>query len=76
MTCCPMRWAPGAGGELLARDLNVQAPLPAHEADWCRAAGWAQEFWTRVADDARVSPAFAAIARAAGGRVTHVLKHL
>ena len=34
--------------------------------EWRIAAGWAQEFWRRVAADERVSPEFAVIAREAG----------
>ncbi|MBI5382147.1 MAG: type II toxin-antitoxin system HipA family toxin YjjJ [Opitutae bacterium] len=68
----PMLWAPAAGGELVPRTLNVRPPLPAHEADWLIAAGWAEEFWARVAADVRVSPEFAERARAAGALVVRM----
>ena len=68
----PMQWAPAAGGELVPRDLNLRPPLPAHEADWLVAAGWAEEFWSRVASDDRVSAEFAERARAAGALVTRM----
>ena len=62
----PMRWAPAAGGELIPPTLNLRPPLPAHEADWLIAAGWAGEFWSRVAADDRISAEFAERARDAG----------
>ncbi len=65
----PMQWAPGAGGELVPRELTVRPPLPTQAASWRIAAGLAREFWERVVADERVSPEFAVIAREAGLRV-------
>ena len=62
----PMQWAPAAGGELVPQTLHLRPPLPAHEADWLIAAGWAGEFWSRVAADDRISVEFAERARDAG----------
>jgi hypothetical protein len=68
----PMQWAPAAGGELVPQSLNLRPPLPAHEADWLIAAGWAGEFWSRVATDDRVSAEFAERARSAGALVARM----
>lgn len=45
------------------------SPLRAELSEWTEAAGWAEEFWARVAGDPLVSAEFAAIARAAGAQV-------
>jgi serine/threonine protein kinase HipA of HipAB toxin-antitoxin module len=68
----PMQWAPVAGGELVPPALNLRPPLPANEADWLIAAGWAEEFWSRVAASAQVSAEFAERARSAGALVARM----
>ena len=68
----PMQWAPAAGGELAPQTLNLRPPLPANVTDWLIAAGWAEEFWSRVAADDHVSAEFAERARAAGALVTRM----
>ncbi|MFA6287866.1 MAG: type II toxin-antitoxin system HipA family toxin YjjJ [Opitutaceae bacterium] len=68
----PMLWAPAAGGEIVPRVFAPLPPTPAQEDDWTVAAGWAGVFWQRVAADARVSPEFADIARAAGETVARL----
>lgn len=60
----PMLWRPGAQGELAPRELTLTPPLPADIDDgWNTAAGWARDFWQRVADDPRISDDFRQIAR-------------
>ena len=64
----PMLWSPGSQGELIARDFEPVSPLPAMAVYWSEAAGWAVEFWTRVAGDARLSAEFVGTARQAEDR--------
>ena len=65
----PMGWAPSTQGEVVERAFAPRPPLPGVRPAWSEAAGWAMEFWRRVADDATVSAEFAAIARRAGAQV-------
>jgi hypothetical protein len=58
----PMRFRPTAGGEIVDRRHEVPLPTPEQRDDWREAARMAQAFWQRVAGDARISPAFHAIA--------------
>jgi hypothetical protein len=50
-------------------------PLPAELECWRQAAAWAEDFWQRVATDARVTPEFAVIAREAGETVRRLRAH-
>jgi hypothetical protein len=61
----PMFYAPVAG-EVVARDWASQAPRPnAHTLSvWPQARALALAFWQQAAGDARISPAFRAIAHA------------
>jgi hypothetical protein len=52
----PMMWAPGPQGELAWRAFAPRPPLPAVESAWQEAAGWAERFWNRLAEDPRLSP--------------------
>ena len=65
----PMGWAPSTQGEVVERAFAPRPPLPGVRPAWSEAAGWAMEFWRRVADDATVSAEFAEIARRAGAQV-------
>ena len=59
----PMWYAP-VGGELVARDFAARPlqPTAATLPEWPRAKALARKFWQAVADDARVSSGFRAIA--------------
>lgn len=61
----PMLWAPVTGTAAPAPIFSPPPPLPGERALWSEVAAWAQDFWQRVAADPRVSPDFAAHARAA-----------
>jgi hypothetical protein len=65
----PMGWAPSTQGEVVERVFAPRAPLPGMRPAWSEAAGWAAEFWRRVAADTAVSAEFAEIARRAGAHV-------
>lgn len=72
----PMLWSPGSQGELTARNFAPAPPLPAMEEPWREAAAWAEDFWSRVADDARLSPECAGIFRRAGQTVRQLRGHM
>lgn len=59
----PMCYAPLAGGELPRVDDDPPLPLPSHRAIWLTACAAAIEFWSRAADDARISEGFRRLAR-------------
>ena len=59
----PMLWAPGAQGELIERRFAPQPPIPSMAVAWRTAAELAKNFWQQLAEDPRLSPAFAQIAR-------------
>jgi hypothetical protein len=71
----PMLWAPTPGNATPAPEFAPAPPLPADRELWLEAAGWAEAFWQRVVADARLSPGFAAHARAAGATVTRLRTH-
>ena len=57
----PMMYAP-IGSELPERTFTPPVPEPGHESAWFAAAEGAAGYWDTVADDARVSRGFRAIA--------------
>lgn len=61
----PMAYRPATSGEVVTRDYVVEAPPPEYRDDWHAAAIVADNFWHRVADEARLSPDFRAIAQIA-----------
>lgn len=65
----PMLWAPTPGQATPTPTFSPAPPLPGELPIWNEAAGWASDFWQRVAGEARVSAEFAALARAAGAKV-------
>jgi hypothetical protein len=71
----PMLWAPVAGNATPLPVFAPELPLPAELEWWRQAAGWAADFWQRVATDQRVSPEFARIAREAGETVGRLRAH-
>jgi hypothetical protein len=57
----PMLYAPQRGVELPPVNFAPRLPLPAEREAWQDAAAAATEFWSRAADDARISAGFRAI---------------
>lgn len=72
----PMRFRPAANGEVVERGYEMALPTPEHLGDWREAAGIAQAFWMRTADDARISPPFRAIAGDAARAVARALTRI
>jgi hypothetical protein len=72
----PMLWVPGSQGELIERQFAPPPPLPAMTEPWREAAGWAENFWSRVAGDVRISPEFARIAENAGAGLARLRRHV
>jgi len=68
----PMMWAPTTGQPAPPRQFAPPPPLPDEREIWSEAAGWAGEFWQRVADDGTVSAEFRATAREAGALVARM----
>ena len=66
----PMLYAP-VGGELVARDFTQRAlqPSAATLSEWAQAQALAHRFWQAVAQDARVSAPFRAIAQENSGQI-------
>ena len=65
----PMRFAPGPGGEIVARGLDVLPPTPDVQSAWTRAAAAAGAFWHRVANDGRISASMRDIAADAARQI-------
>jgi hypothetical protein len=57
----PMLYAPQRGVELAPVIFAPRLPLPAERDAWQRAAAAADQFWSRAANDARISDQFRAI---------------
>jgi hypothetical protein len=57
----PMLYAPRRGVELAPVTFAPRLPLPAEREAWQQAAVAADQFWSRAADDARISAQFRAI---------------
>jgi len=72
----PMPWSPGSQGEIIERQFAPAPPLPSMTEPWREAAGWAEDFWSRVAEDARLSPEFARIAGDARSVVAQLRRHV
>lgn len=72
----PMRFRPATSGEIVERRYEITLPTPEHHDDWYVAALMAQDFWTRVGNDARISVPFRAIAVDAGLALQRALAHL
>lgn len=61
----PMLWAPRPGDATPAPEFTPSAPMPQELELWPEAATLAEQFWTRVEADARVSDGFRPLAAAA-----------
>jgi hypothetical protein len=72
----PMRFAPTAGGEVVARSFTALPPAPEFAPAWRHAAQAAIVFWQRVRSTARISSAFKAIAADAQRKVDAALQRL
>lgn len=70
----PMRYAPGPGGAIVAREFDPPMPLPHLRAAWLRAADAARQYWSVVAADAGISTGFRQIAADNGARVQGLLQ--
>jgi len=70
----PMRFRPGAGGEVVAREYVVEPPLPESLAHWQRASQAAQMFWHRCIGDERISESFREIAAGAEKKLAEVMR--
>jgi len=57
----PMLYAPQRGVELPLVDFAPRLPLPVEREAWTCAATAADQFWSRAADDARISAEFRAL---------------
>ena len=57
----PMLYAPQRGVELPPVNFAPRLPLPAEREAWQAAAAAADQFWSRAADDARISAEFRAV---------------
>lgn len=58
----PMLWAPRPGDATPAPEFTPPAPMPEQIEFWPEAASLAEQFWTRVETDARVSESFRPLA--------------
>lgn len=72
----PMMWAPGPQGEIINRRFAPAPPPPSMLESWRDAAAMAEDFWGRVAGDARITPEFARMAGAAAGVVRQLRGHV
>lgn len=72
----PMLWAPGAQGEIVNRRFAPAPPVPSLLEPWRSAAAMAEDFWDRVAGDARISQDFRRAAGEAGGVVRQLRRHV
>jgi hypothetical protein len=72
----PMDYRPGAGGNLPDAVYEPPAYPPASMASWQRAAGWAEQFWDRLAGNDDVSQGFRALARANGDALQAIRQRL
>ncbi|MEX8520910.1 MAG: type II toxin-antitoxin system HipA family toxin YjjJ [Leptothrix sp. (in: b-proteobacteria)] len=59
----PMLYAPLPGGELPVREFEPALPLPPQRACWIEACAAARRFWSRAAQDERLSESFRGICR-------------
>jgi hypothetical protein len=72
----PMLWAPGSQGELVERRFVPPPPLPAMMEPWREAAVWAEDFWSRVVEDGRLTSGFATMAGEALSVVRRLRAHV
>ena len=72
----PMQYRPAATGELVPRAYLPPMPPPTDLVPWQAASVAAADFWTRVANDERVSDGFREIARSNGAMLARARAQL
>ena len=72
----PMRYAPQRGVELPSVDFVPRLPLPAEREAWQAGAAAADVFWSRAADDDRISAPFRAVCADNAQKVRAARQHL
>ena len=72
----PMRYAPQRGVELPPVDFVPRLPLPAEREAWQAGAAAADQFWSRAADDDRISAQFRAVCADNAQKVRAARQHL
>jgi hypothetical protein len=72
----PMRYAPHRGVELPSVDFVPRMPLPAEREAWQAGAAAADVFWSRAADDDRISAPFRAVCADNAQKVRAARQHL
>lgn len=72
----PMLYAPLPGGELPSRVFEPPLPLPAQRAVWAAAAQSATAFWSRAANDTRISAAFRRVCGGHAQRLLHAAQRV
>jgi hypothetical protein len=70
----PMHFRPATSGEVVERRYEVTLPTPERRDDWHEGARTASVFWQRVADDARISAGFRAVASDAGSALDRAIR--
>jgi hypothetical protein len=70
----PMHFRPATSGEVVERQYEVTLPTPERRDDWHEGARTASVFWQRVADDARISAGFRAVASDAGSALDRAIR--
>lgn len=71
----PMLHAPLAGGEVPAREFTPALPLPPQRDVWHQASAAARDFWTRAADDGRISAEFRQLCGRHGQQLDAASRH-
>ena len=71
----PMLYAPLPGGEVAHRTFEPRLPLPAQREVWRAACTAAVLFWSRAAEDARISDAFRKTCNANALRLQELAAH-
>jgi hypothetical protein len=72
----PMLYAPLPGGELPTREFAPPLPLPPQRAAWVQACQAALAFWTRAAQDSRISAEFRGACEGNARRLEAVAQHV
>lgn len=72
----PMLWALGAQGEIVTRRFAPSPPVPAMEEPWRQAAAMAENFWSRVAADDRLTQDFSGIAAESHAIIQRLRRHV
>ena len=71
----PMLYAPLPGGEVPARSFEPRLPLPPQRSAWNTACAAAVLFWSRAAEDSRISSGFREVCGANARRLQELAAH-